>query len=121
MLTPLCKVYQAGAKTRATFVFLGVYFGQCHTSSVSLNLFVFHTRPTAHNLSNQIKKIPKDSALGRGSAPFFSLGWLPAECNKGLCYAALLQISLVKAQWEGAPKCEMHGAENASSVTQINY
>lgn len=79
MLTTLCN--QAGAKIES---YLCVHFSECHLSStVSLNLFVFHTRPAPHNHSNQIKKIPKDSLLsllGQGVCPIsFSLGWLPAE------------------------------------------
>lgn len=93
-------------RCRVNFVFKGVFHSASHQLSVSLNLFVFHTRLSTDNHSNQIKKIPKDPALGWGSAPSLSLlGWLPAECNKGLCYAALLQTSVAKAQWQGALKC----------------
>lgn len=88
-----------------------------HQLAVSLKKSLCLSHPGSYTQqvkSNQKKKIPKDSALGRGSAPIsFSLGWLPAESNKGLCSAALLQTSVVKAQWEGAPTCETHAAENA--------
>lgn len=54
------------------------YFGGAiqwvsHQLSVSLNLFVFHTRPTTHNPLKSNQKIPKDSPLRWGSAPSLSL------------------------------------------------
>lgn len=66
---------------------------------VSLNLFVFHIgQPLTVTHSNQIKN-PQGVCSGMGECPIsFFRGWLPAECNKGLCYAALLQICVVKAR-----------------------
>lgn len=101
-----------------------VHLGECHTppdsclfKSLCLSQPGSYTQPLKSN-----QKIPKDPALGRGSAPSLSLwGWLPAESNKGLCYAALLQISVVKAQWEGAWQCKTHAAETISSITQIKH
>ncbi len=83
---------------RVTFVFLRVHFSECHTSlSVSLNLFVFHTRANYTQPLKSNQKNPQGLCSRTGACPIsFSLGWLPAETNKGLCYAALLQISVVK-------------------------
>lgn len=66
---------------------------------VSLNPFAFHIgQPLTITHSNQIKN-PQGVCSGMGECPIsFFQGWLPAECNKGLCYAALLQICVVKAR-----------------------
>lgn len=62
-----------------------------HQLFVSLNLFVFHTQPTAHRPLKSNKKNPQGLSCRMGECPTsFSLGWLPAECNKGLCCVSLL-------------------------------
>ena len=112
VLTTHTEVYHTAAGVEN---YLGVHLGECiHQLSVSLNLFVFHT-PAYYTQPTQIKskKSPKDP-LWWGSAPgSFSLGWQPAECNKGLCYAALLQISAAKTHWGKGESCKQE--ENSFS------
>lgn len=76
-----------------------VFWG-CHSMSVTPALCLFKSlclsHPANYTQPTQIKsKNPQGLSSQMGECPIsFSLGWLPAESNKGLCYAALLQISV---------------------------
>lgn len=89
------------------FGVFGGYFIECHTTSLS------HTQPSTHKpLKSNKKKIPKDSALGWGSAPSLSL-WDGYRLSviKAFVMLPCCKSAVVKTQWQGAPTCEMHEAE----------
>lgn len=113
LLTTICRVCHTGAKIESYFGLSG-----CILVSVTPPLCLTSSRHTSH--SNQIKKNPQGLCSRTGECPIsFSLGWLPAECDKSLCYAALLQISVAKIQWQGAPTCEMHVAEKGELLILV--